>query len=120
MKKLVLLFVTILCSVSIIANAQTTVSVALDGNKYNVTVGDNTITGITAITQGDVNVLAVNRDGVKLLVRFTDVNTLVADGTLNGADFHYATATAATYAAQFQIPNSDFETWTSATTEPKN
>ena len=121
MKKFFLLFITLVCSMSIIANAQTAVSVSAEGDTYAVTVGDATFTGLTATVQNGVNVIALNRDAVKLLVRFTDVNTLVADGYVGGTPLHYATAAAGTRALEYQIPNSDFEIWDAdKTTEPRN
>lgn len=121
MKKILTILAAAACSMSLLAADATTVTVTPAGSNYTVAVGDLTITDVPAIVQGDVNVLAINRDGVSLLVRFTDVNTLVADGTVNGTDIHYATAGAATRALEYQIPNSDFEVWDSSkTTEPRN
>ncbi|MBO4870579.1 MAG: hypothetical protein J5565_01180 [Muribaculaceae bacterium] len=118
MKKSFTLLVAAACSLSMLTANATTVSVAANGNNYNITVDEITINDVPAIQQGGVNVLAINRDGVSLLVRFTDTNTLVADGTVNGSDIHYVSDGAKTYAAGFQIPSSDFENWNETTSEP--
>ena len=119
MKKFFLLFAAMV-SMSLLTYAETTVTVTPNSDKYTVQVGDVTLEGVTAITQGAVNVIALNDENVQIIVRFTDVNTLVADGNLNGNAFHYASSAAADFSKQFQLPNGDFETWTSTTTEPKN
>ena len=118
MKKFFTLMAAAVCSLSLLTANATTVSVAVNGNNYNITVDGTTINDVPAIQQGGINVLAVNRDGVSLLVRFTDTNTLVADGTVNGADIHYVSDGAKTYAASFQIPDSDFENWNNVVNEP--
>ncbi|MBR1804355.1 MAG: PCMD domain-containing protein [Muribaculaceae bacterium] len=122
MKKVFTILAAAACSLSLLTAQASTVTVAKTGDNYTVTVDELTITDVPAIVQGDVNVLAINRDGVSLLVRFTDVNTLVADGTVNGSDIHYATPGAATQALEYQIPNSDFEAWDhpKASGEPDN
>ena len=121
MKKFFLLFIT-LCSLSLVMNAQTPVTVQATGDNYTVTIGDVTVSDVAAVAYGDVNVLAINRDGVSLLVRFTDVDTLVADGVVNGTAVHYASPAAITRADDYQIPNSDFEAWDKPTGsgEPNN
>lgn len=120
MNKFFTLLVSAALSLSLLNANATTVTITPAGSNYDVTVDNITLNNLTAVKQGDVNVIAVNDANVSMILRFTDVNTLVADGSLNGIGFHYATASATTFASQFQIPNGDFETWTSATTEPKN
>ena len=58
---------------------------------------------------------------MSLLVRYTDANTVAAHGTFNGQPVDYTSDAVAAYAKTFQIPNSDFETWSTDNdiTEPR-
>lgn len=116
MKKIFTLFAALVCMMCLQA---TTVTVAPNGNVCDVTVDGTTYNNLSVTTQGDIHLVAINRDGISLLVRYTDANTVSAIGTVNGQPVNYASAAVAAYAKGFQIPNSDFETWTSNTTEPR-
>ncbi len=116
MKKIFTLLVSSLCMMSMAA--ETTVAVAPNGSTCTLTVGDATLNNVPVTTQGGVNIAAVKRGDVTVLVRYTDANTLVADGMLNNVPFHYATASAITFAGGFQIPNGNFEAWTASSGEP--
>lgn len=89
----------------------TTVTVAPNGNVCDVTVDGTTYNNLSVTTQGDIHLVAINRDGASLLVRYTDTNTVSAIGTINGQPVNYASDAVAAYAKGFQIPNSDFEEW---------
>ena len=118
MNKFFTLLASATLSLSLLNANATTVTVTPSGSNYDVTVDNITLNSLTAVKQGDVNVIAVNDANVTMIVRFTDVNTLVADGVLNGATFHYATEAAATFASGFQISDSDFENWDETVMEP--
>lgn len=116
MKKIFTLFAALVCMMSLQA---TTVTVTPYGNVGAVTVDGTTYNNLPITTQGDIHLVAINREGISLLVRYTDTNTVSAIGTVNGQSVNYNSDAIAAYAKTFQIPNSDFETWTSNTTEPR-
>ena len=113
MKKILTILASAVCALSMAAD--TTVTVVPNGTTCTLTVGDVTLTNVSVTTQNNVNFVAVNREGVSALVRYTDASTVVADGTLRGEPFHYVTTAAATLAATYQIPNSNFEAWDAPT-----
>ncbi|MBQ7691677.1 MAG: dockerin type I repeat-containing protein [Muribaculaceae bacterium] len=115
MKKIFTLFASAATALTL---AATTVTVAPGGSTCTLIVDDITLTDVPVTRQGEVNIAAVKRGEVTVLARFTDAATLVADGTLRGATFHYATAEADAYMATFQIPNGGFEAWTASSGEP--
>lgn len=119
MKKIFTFLAATMCLLSMHA---ATVTVSPNGDVCDVTVDDVTFNAVPVTTQGDINLVAINRDGVSLLVRYTTPAILVADGTVNGESLHYETEGYAAYALTFQIPNSDFETWNSneSITEPRH
>lgn len=108
MKKIFTLFAALVCMMCLQA---TTVTVAPNGNVCDVTVDGTTYNNLSVTTQGDIHLVAINRDGISLLVRYTDANTVSAIGTVNGQPVNYASAAVAAYAKGFQIPHSDFEVW---------
>lgn len=117
MKKIFTLFAALVCMIGLQA---TTVTVAPNGNVCTVTVDGTPYDNLPITPQGNINLVTINRDGISLLVRYTDTNTVSAIGTVNGQSINYASAAVTDYAKTFQIPNSDFEMWTDATAEPKN
>ncbi|GEM_PF-2463285 len=118
MKKILNLFAAAACVLSLQA---TTVTVTPNGSVCSVTVDGTTYDNVPVTVQEGINLAVVNRDGVSLLVRYTDTNTVAVNGTVNGEPFEYASPAVAAYAKTFQIPNSDFETWSTNTniTEPR-
>lgn len=118
MKKTLSLIAAAVLAVCGLSAHATTVTVSPVGDKYTISVDGITIDNVKAVQQNGVNVLAVNRDGVALVVRFTDVNTLVASGTVNGIEINYASEAAAMFAAKFQLPNGNFEDWHASSGEP--
>lgn len=116
MKKILMLIAMLVCMISMQA---TTVTVAPNGDVCTVTVDGTSYDNLSVTTQGDIHLVTIKREGISLLVRYTDTNTISAIGTINDQPVNYKSNTVAAYAKSFQIPNSDFEEWTSATTEPK-
>lgn len=108
MKKILNLFAAAACVLSLQA---TTVTVTPNGSVCSVTVDGTTYDNVPVTVQEGINLAVVNRDGVSLLVRYTDANTVAVNGTVNGEPVDYASDAVAAYAKTFQIPNSDFETW---------
>ena len=117
MKKFFTLLAALVCMISLQA---TTVTVTPYGNVGAVTVDGTTYNNLPIATQGGIHLITINREGISLLVRYTDTNTVSAIGIVNGQSVNYASTAVADYAKTFQIPNSDFEEWTDATAEPKN
>ena len=117
MKKILMLLAALVCMISLQA---TTVTVTPYGNVGAVTVDGTTYNNLPITTQGDIHLITINQEGISLLVRYTDANTVSAIGTVNGQSINYNSTAVADYAKAFQIPNSDFEIWTDATAEPKN
>ena len=118
MKKISTLLAAAACVLGLQAQ---TVTVSPHDNVCDVTVDGTTYNNVAVTTVGDIHLVALNRDGVSLLVRYTDTNTVAAHGTFNGQPVDYTSDAVATYAQTFQIPNSDFETWSTNTniTEPR-
>lgn len=118
MKKIFNLLAAAACVLSLQA---TTVTVTPNGSVCSVTVDGTTYDNVPVTVQEGINLAVVNRDGVSLLVRYTDANTVAVNGTVNGQPFEYASPAVTAYAKTFQIPNSDFETWSTNTsiTEPR-
>ena len=118
MKKIFNLLAAAACVLSLQA---TTVTVTPNGSVCSVTVDGTTYDNVPVTVQEGINLAVVNRDGVSLLVRYTDANTVAVNGTVNGQPFEYASPAVAAYAKTFQIPNSDFETWNTdeSNTEPR-
>ena len=118
MKKISTLLAAAACVLGLQAQ---TVTVSPHDNVCDVTVDGTTYNDVAVTTVGDIHLVALNRDGVSLLVRYTDTNTVAAHGTFNGQPVDYTSDAVATYAQTFQIPNSDFETWSTNTniTEPR-
>ena len=118
MKKIFNLFAAAACVLSLQA---TTVTVTPNGSVCSVTVDGTTYDNVPVTVQNGINLAVVNRDGVSLLVRYTDANTVAVNGTVNGEPVDYASDAVAAYSQTFQIPNSDFETWSTNTsiTEPR-
>ena len=118
MKKISTLLAAAACVLGLQAQ---TVTVSPHDNVCDVTVDGTTYNDVAVTTVGDIHLVALNRDGVSLLVRYTDTNTVAAHGTFNGQPVNYASDAVAAYAQTFQIPNSDFETWSTDNniTEPR-
>lgn len=118
MKKIFNLLAAAACVLSLQA---TTVTVTPNGSVCSVTVDGTTYDNVPVTVQEGINLAVVNRDGVSLLVRYTDANTVAVNGTVNGEPVDYASNAVAAYAKTFQIPNSDFETWSTDNdiTEPR-
>ena len=118
MKKISTLLAAAACVLGLQAQ---TVTVSPHDNVCDVTVDGTTYNDVAVTTVGDIHLVALNRDGVSLLVRYTDTNTVAAHGTFNGQPVDYTSDAVAAYAKTFQIPNSDFETWSTNTniTEPR-
>jgi len=108
MKKIFNLLAAAACVLSLQA---TTVTVTPNGSVCSVTVDGTTYDNVPVTVQEGINLAVVNRDGVSLLVRYTDANTVAVNGTVNGEPVDYASDAVAAYAKTFQIPNSDFEEW---------
>ncbi len=108
MKKISTLLAAAACVLGLQAQ---TVTVSPHDNVCDVTVDGTTYNDVAVTTVGDIHLVALNRDGVSLLVRYTDANTVAANGTVNGQPVNYASDAVAAYAQTFQIPNSDFEQW---------
>ena len=108
MKKISTLLAAAACVLGLQAQ---TVTVSPHDNVCDVTVDGTTYNDVAVTTVGDIHLVALNRDGVSLLVRYTDTNTVAAHGTFNGQPVNYASDAVAAYAQTFQIPNSDFEEW---------
>ncbi len=108
MKKISTLLAAAACVLGLQAQ---TVTVSPHDNVCDVTVDGTTYNNVAVTTVGDIHLVALNRDGVSLLVRYTDANTVAANGTVNGQPVNYASDAVAAYAQTFQIPNSDFEQW---------
>lgn len=108
MKKFFTLLAALVCMMCLQA---ATVTVTPNGNVCDVTIDGTTYNNLPVTTLGDIHLVAINRAGVSLLVRYTDTNTVSAIGTVNGQPVNYASAAVAAYAKTFQIPNSDFEEW---------
>lgn len=108
MKKISTLLAAAACVLGLQAQ---TVTVSPHDNVCDVTVDGTTYNDVAVTTVGDIHLVALNRDGVSLLVRYTDANTVAANGTVNGQPVNYASDAVAAYAQTFQIPNSDFEEW---------
>lgn len=115
MKKISTLLAAAACVLGLQAQ---TVTVSPHDNVCDVTVDGTTYNDVAVTTVGDIHLVALNRDGVSLLVRYTDTNTVAAHGTFNGQPVNYASDAVATYAQTFQIPNSDFEEWNETINEP--
>ena len=115
MKKISTLLAAAACVLGLQAQ---TVTVSPHDNVCDVTVDGTTYNDVAVTTVGDIHLVALNRDGVSLLVRYTDTNTVAAHGTFNGQPVNYASDAVATYAQTFQIPNSDFEEWNETIDEP--
>lgn len=88
------------------------------GDQCNVTIDNKTFNNVAVTTVGDIHVATINSDGVSLLMRYTDANTVAANGTVNGETVSYKSDAVAAYAQTFQIPNSDFEGWAASSGEP--
>ena len=118
MKKISTLLAAAACVLGLQAQ---TVTVSPHDNVCDVTVDGTTYNDVAVTTVGDIHLVALNRDGVSLLVRYTDANTVAAHGTFNGQPVDYTSDAVAAYAQTFQIPNSDFETWSTdeSITEPR-
>ena len=118
MKKISTLLAAAACVLGLQAQ---TVTVSPHDNVCDVTVDGTTYNDVAVTTVGDIHLVALNRDGVSLLVRYTDANTVAAHGTFNGQPVNYTSDAVAAYAQTFQIPNSDFETWSTDNdiTEPR-
>lgn len=118
MKKISTLLAAAACVLGLQAQ---TVTVSPHDNVCDVTVDGTTYNDVAVTTVGDIHLVALNRDGVSLLVRYTDANTVAAHGTFNGQPVDYTSDAVAAYAQTFQIPNSDFETWSTDNniTEPR-
>ena len=108
MKKISTLLAAAACVLGLQAQ---TVTVSPHDNVCDVTVDGTTYNDVAVTTVGDIHLVALNRDGVSLLVRYTDTNTVAAHGTFNGQPVDYTSDAVAAYAQTFQIPNSDFEEW---------
>ena len=108
MKKIITLMAAAACVLGLQAQ---TVTVAPNGSVCSVTVDGTTYDNVPVTVQNGINLAVVNRDGVSLLVRYTDANTVAANGTVNGQPVDYASDAVAAYALTYQIPNSDFEQW---------
>ena len=108
MKKISTLLAAAACVLGLQAQ---TVTVSPHDNVCDVTVDGTTYNDVAVTTVGDIHLVALNRDGVSLLVRYTDTNTVAAHGTFNGQPVNYTSGAVAAYAQTFQIPNSDFEEW---------
>ena len=108
MKKISTLLAAAACVLGLQAQ---TVTVSPHDNVCDVTVDGTTYNDVVVTTVGDIHLVALNRDGVSLLVRYTDTNTVAAHGTFNGQPVNYTSDAVAAYAQTFQIPNSDFEEW---------
>jgi len=108
MKKISTLLAAAACVLGLQAQ---TVTVSPHDNVCDVTVDGTTYNNVAVTTVGDIHLVALNRDGVSLLVRYTDTNTVAAHGTFNGQPVDYTSDAVAAYAQTFQIPNSDFEEW---------
>ena len=108
MKKILMLLAALVCMISLQA---TTVTVTPHGNVGAVTVDGTTYNNLPITTQGDIHLITINREGISLLVRYTDANTVSAIGTVNGQSINYNSTAVADYAKTFQIPHSDFEVW---------
>jgi len=108
MKKISTLLAAAACVLGLQAQ---TVTVSPHDNVCDVTVDGTTYNDVAVTTEGDIHLVALNRDGVSLLVRYTDTNTVAANGTVNGQPVDYASDAVAAYALTYQIPNSDFEQW---------
>lgn len=118
MKKISTLLAAAACVLGLQAQ---TVTVSPHDNVCDVTVDGTTYNDVAVTTVGDIHLVALNRDGVSLLVRYTDANTVAAHGTFNGQPVDYTSDAVTAYAQTFQIPNSDFETWSTdeSITEPR-
>ena len=118
MKKISTLLAAAACVLGLQAQ---TVTVSPHDNVCDVTVDGTTYNDVAVTTVGDIHLVALNRDGVSLLVRYTDANTVAAHGTFNGQPVDYTSDAVTAYAQTFQIPNSDFETWSTDNdiTEPR-
>ena len=118
MKKIFTFFAALVCMMCVQAQ---TIEVAPNGDVCTVTVDGTAYENLSVTTEGDIHLVAINRDGISLLVRYTDANTVSAIGTVNGQPVDYASAAVVAYAKGFQIPNSDFEEWSSSSsiTEPR-
>lgn len=103
-----MLLAALVCMISVQA---TTVTVTPYGNVGAVTVDGTTYNNLPITTQGDIHLITINQEGISLLVRYTDTNTVSAIGTVNGQSINYNSTAVADYAKTFQIPNSDFEEW---------
>lgn len=103
-----MLIAALVCMMSMQA---TTVAVTPNGDVCSVTVDGTTYDNLPVTTVDDIHLVAINREGISLLVRYTDTNTVSAIGTVNGEPVNYASDTVAGYAKTFQIPHSDFEEW---------
>ena len=108
MKKIFTLLAALVCMIGLQA---TTVTVAPNGNVCTVTVDGTSYDNLPITPQGNINLVTINRDGISLLVRYTDTNTVSAIGTINGQSINYASTAVTDYAKSFQIPHSDFEVW---------
>ena len=110
-------------------------------------VGNIALTNVPAATKDDVKVMAVNRKinitagddpsvatwygpmlgevPIKMIARFTD-DYLAVDIDIEMAELNqtikvsFTNDTEGTYAASFQIPNGDFETWSDNIKEPRH
>ena len=108
MKKFFTLLAALVCMISLQA---TTVTVTPYGNVGAVTVDGTSYNNLPITTQGGIHLITINREGISLLVRYTDTNTVSAIGTVNGQSINYNSTAVADYAKSFQIPHSDFEVW---------
>lgn len=90
-------------------------TVTEQSGRYTISLGEAAIENVPAATTGSVTVMFAHREGVKVSARLNSANgALVIDMATAGQSMRFSNAD-----TKFQMPNSDFETWTSATPEPR-